>query len=263
MKIQITFIILLFFISCKKDDTEKSIQNLENQSQNLIKSTDTSKIGKVVFEKHPAFGIIIYQNHSLFDENLNEIGQIYSKGFEKVHIVERTKMMYNLKNSSEDCEKAYFIKIKYNNQECIIFGKEVFEINTEQLFSFKNLDGEKFSLFPVTNFEMGASDENGLTGCDDYSILIIENKTRQNFASIRYPINGTNRNIQKLEKAVLIHDEGSDEIIQNVSIKNDTLVIGIKAIYQEGGSSYNLKTTFKDNFSKSIITDKINFEEEE
>lgn len=262
MKIQIAFIILLIFIGCKKNDTEKSTQNFENQSRNLIKSNDTLNNGKVEFEKYQAAGIIIYQNNRLFDENLNEIGQIYSKGFEKVQILERTKKMHNLKNSSEDCEKAYFIKIKYNNQDCIIFGKEVFEINPEQIFSFQNLNGEKFSLFPVTNFEMGASDENGLTGCDDYSILIIENKAKRTFTSINYPINGTNHTIQKLKKAVLIHDEGSNEIIQNVSTKNDTLVIAIKSIYQEGGSSFNLKTTFKDNFSKSIITEKINFEEE-
>jgi hypothetical protein len=46
-----------------------------------------------------------------------------------------------------------------------------------------------------------------------------------------------------------------------VATKKDTLVIAMKATYQEGGSTFNLKTTFKDHFSKSIITDKINFEE--
>lgn len=261
MKIPISIVIFLLFICCKKSETEQSSIDFENKSQKLIKSNDTLNAGKVVFEKHPSSGIIIYQNNRLFDENLNEIGQIYSKGFEKVQILERTKIMYNLKNSSEYCEKAYFIKIKYDNKECIVFGKEVFEIDKEQIFSFQNIDGDKFSLFPVANFKMGASDENGLTGCDDYSFLIIENESNQTFTSINYPINGNSHNIRKLEKAVLIHDDSADERIQNVSIKNDTLVIGIKAIYQEGGSTFNLKTTFKNNFSKSIITDKVNFEE--
>lgn len=261
MKIQISIITLLFFISCKKTDTEQATQNPENKTQSVIKSNDTLNKGKVEFEKYSASGIIIYQNNRLFDENLKAIGQLYSKGFEKVQILERSKKMYNLENSSEHCEKAYFLKIKYNNQECIVFGKDVYEIDMKQKFSFQDPNGDQLSLFPVTNFEMGASDEDGLTGCDDYSILIIENKNKRTFTSIKYPTNGTNDKIKKLEKAVLIHDEGANEEIQSVATKKDTLVIAMKATYQEGGSTFNLKTTFKDHFAKSIIKDKINFEE--
>ncbi|MBC5834310.1 hypothetical protein G6N05_08010 [Flavobacterium sp. F372] len=261
MKIQISIITLLFFISCKKTDTKQATQNTENKTQSVIKSKDTRNKEKVEFEKYSASGIIIYQNNRLFDENLKAIGQLYSKGFEKVQILERSKKMYNLENSSEYCEKAYFIKIRYNNQDCIVFGKDVYEIDMKQKFSFQDPNGDQLSLFPVTNFEMGASDDDGLTGCDDYSFLIIENKNKRTFTSIKYPTNGTNDKIKKLEKAVLIHDEGANEEIQSVATKKDTLVIAMKATYQEGGSTFNLKTTFKDHFSKSIITDKIIFEE--
>ena len=70
MKIQISIITLLFFISCKKTDTKQATQNPENKTQSVIKSKDTRNKGKVEFEKYSASGIIIYQNNGFFNENL-------------------------------------------------------------------------------------------------------------------------------------------------------------------------------------------------
>ena len=101
---------------------------------------------------------------------------------------------------------------------------------------------------------MGASDENGLTDCDDYSLLIVYNENKQKFNTINYNNN---------EKVKLLHDDSSNEQIYKVSVEKDTLIIGIKAFHQEGGRMYNLKTTFKNNFTKSIIFDRKIFEENE
>jgi hypothetical protein len=190
----------------------------------------------------------------LYDENLKIIGAIYSRGFEKVAILEISKKMYNQEYVSDDCKKANFVKIKYNNKECVVFGNEIFEINEKQHFLFQNPNGDKMSIFPVTNFEMGAADGDGLTGCDDYSVLIINNITKNTF----HPIKGSNnRNV------TLLHDDGSDEEIYRILVEKDTIVIGVKAFYQEGGSVYKLKTTFKNNFSEASISDKQSFDESE
>lgn len=251
------------FISCGQGTKkENASQNSEKKTKTLTTVEKNNEVEKVEFVKHQTYGILLNQNNRLFDENLKGFGAIYSRGFEKVQILEITKKMYNLENSSDNCEKAYFVKIKYDNKNCIIFGKEVFEINSKQLFDFHNSKGDKFSIFPVTNFAMGASDDDGLTGCDDYSILIIENKKDKTFGTIGYPEKTKSRNNKTLKEAVLFHDDGAEEKIYNVSTIKDTLIVGIKAIYQEGGGKYNLKASFKDNFSKSIITDKIYFEEE-
>ena len=255
MKIHYYFYIILTFISCKQDVKKlKSTENNIEKSEKLSKTEQKSETEKVEFIQHKTFGIIIDQNNRLYDAKLKEIGSIYSRGMEKVEIIEISKKMYNQENISDYCKKANFVKIRYNNKECIIFGKEIFEINNEQKFTFQNQKGNNFSVFPVTNFEMGASDENGLTDCDDYSVLIIHNEKEQKFNSINYNSN---------EKVKLLHDDGSDEKIYKFSIEKDTLIIGIKALHQEGGSIYDLKTTFKSNFSKSIIADKKIFEENE
>nr|WP_315153826.1 hypothetical protein [uncultured Flavobacterium sp.] len=255
MKIHYFIYIFFIFISCGKE-TKK-----ENSTPNLKTKTETSKTiknsnerEKVEFVKHQTYGIILNQNNRLFDENLKEIGSIYSLGFEKVQILEITKKMYNLENSSDNCEKAYFVKIKYNGKDCIIFGKEIFEINNKQLFRFQNTKGDEFSIFPVTNFEMGASNDDELTGCDDYSVLIIANEKENTFHPIKLNAN---------KNAELLHDNSAEEQIYKVSIEKDTLIVGIKTFYQEGGSIFNLETTFKNNFTKSIFKDKKTFEEDD
>lgn len=241
------------FIGCAKEiKKEKSPPNLEVKTQASRTAGNSEEIKKVEFVKHQRDGIIINQNNRLFDENLNEIGSIYSLGFEKVQIVGMTKKRYNLKNSTDPCEKAYFVKIRYTGKECIIFGKEIFEINEQQLFRFQNTKGDAFCIFPVTNFEMGASDDNGLTGCHDYSVLIIANEKENSFHPIKIEAN---------KNAQLLHDDSANEQMYRVSIQKDTLIIGIKAFYQEGGSAFNLVTTFKDNFTRSVYKDKKAFEE--
>lgn len=253
MKTHYYIYIFFIFISCGQETKkEKPSQNSEKQTETSTTVKNSNQIEKIEFVKHQTYGIILNQNNRLFDENLKGIGLIYSSGFEKVQILEITKKMYNLENSSDHCEKAHFVKIKYNNKDCIIFGKEIFEINNQQLFRFQNTKGDEFSIFPVTNFEVGASDDDGLTGCDDSRVLIIANEKENTF----HPIKGNeNKNI------VLLHDDSANEEIYKVSIKKDTLIIGIKAFYQEGGSIFNLETTFKNDFTKSVLKDKKTFEE--
>lgn len=255
MKIHYFIYIFFIFISCGKETKKKNLPpNLKTKTETSKTLENINEREKVEFVKHKTYGIILNQNNRLFDKNLREIGSIYSLGFEKVQILEITKNMYNLENSPDNCKKAYFVKIKYDGKDCIIFGKEIFEINNEQIFCFQNAKGDEFTIFPVTNFEMGASDDDGLTDCDDYSVLIISNEKENTF----YPIKG---NASK--NAELLHDDSANEKIYKVSVEKDTIIIGIKALYQEGGSAYNLKTMFKNNFSKFIISDKKTFEENE
>jgi hypothetical protein len=247
-------------ISCKQGNEDKPL-NSNKKTENLKKINIQTE--KVEFTKHQAYGIIINKVMKIYDENLKEIGEIHSRFLEKVKITGYTKKMYNQENISDNCEKAKFVKIKLYNKELILFGNDVCEINNEQLFNFQNTKGHEYSIFPVTNFAMGASDNDGLTGCDDYSILIIENKKEKTFSSIGYPLNTKNRNNKTLKEVVLFHDDGAEEKIYNVSTINDTIIIGIKAIYQEGSCIFNLKTTFSNNYSKSVITDKVQFKENE
>jgi hypothetical protein len=251
----ISIIVILF--SCKEKVSKIDDLNIKTDSLTNIK---VDNVEVVKFENYQKDGILLKGNFKIYDENLNEIEELKISEIKKVLILGKTKNRYNLKNSKDYCEKACFLKVNYKNEEIILFGQTVYEINKEKIFPFTNPNGEKCSIFPITNFEMGASDEDGLTDCDDYSVIIIENERNKSYSIISYPQNENIHNNPELKKGVLFHDDGSEEKIYKVSIKNDTLVIGIKAEYQEGGAIFNLKTTFKNKFSNTIISDKENIE---
>lgn len=174
---------------------------------------------------------------------------------EEVEITAVSNSMYNTDESTDYCETANYIKIVYKGQAHIVFGAEVYETDTANTFSFTDTEGVAFSIFPASHFQMGASDKDGLTACDEYHVLVIKNEATKTFSLISYPENENMHNQKQLGKAVLFDDDGSDETIYKVLVSGDTLSLGIKATYQEGGSAFYLKTIFSKKFKKSFITD--------
>lgn len=196
---------------------------------------------------------------TLFDENLNKVGNLEIKEISKVKILEKSTDIYNIENSKDYCLKSNFLKINYQSNNYIVFGREIYEINVSEKFDFQNEKNEKFTILPITNFEMGASDNEGLTSCNDFSYLIIYNNTNNKYSTISSPRNQENHSNEKF--ANLLHDDGSEEKIYQVKVVKDSLILAIKVSYQEDYGSYNLNTSFKDNFRNSKITNKNRFEE--
>ncbi|GAB1360636.1 hypothetical protein MASR1M31_24550 [Porphyromonadaceae bacterium] len=48
-----------------------------------------------------------------------------------------------------------------------------------------------------------------------------------------------------------------------MTVKQDTLVIGIKATYQEGGSIFNMKAKLLGDFPETSLSDRVRFETDE
>lgn len=249
--------LLVLFTGCKQETP----QTLEPEKPTVI--DHGPKAESIVFKNHKGFGIVINKTIPVFDDNLTETGKLTFDRLEKVQLTAVTKAMYNLKGSSEYCDKANFVKILHKGRPYTVFGKDVYEIDAQQTFPFQNPQGETFAVFSAAHFEMGASDEDGLTDCDEYSILVVENKNANTYILIGYPANENIHNRHDLKKAVLFNDDGSSEEIYSVTATRDTVSIGIKATYQEGGSACKLNTAFKDNFSKSVISGFQRYEEDE
>ena len=127
-------------------------------------------------------------------------------------------------------------------------------------FDFENEENEKFSIFTITNFEMGAGDEEGLTDCDDFSYLLIFDKKNTKYLTITAPKNQENHSNERY--ASLLHDDGEEDKIYSVKAIKDSLIVGIKVSYQEGYGSFYLKSSFRDQFSNAIITNQNRFDEE-
>ncbi len=249
---------LLLLISCRQRNSGSTTET--DDRKNVIAESSILSENKIKFEKYVADGLFLKGEIRLFDGNLNSIGKLEIDKITLVQILEKSFTMYNIENSTENCAKAYFLKVEYLNKNYIVFGKDIYKINNDMKFNVQSENQEKLILFPITNFKMGASDEDGLTGCNDYSLLVLQNETKGQYSLMKYPENEDIHGKSACKYAVLFHDDGSNERIYKVSIKQDTLVIGIKAWYQEGGSIFNLKANLSADFPDTRISNRIRFD---
>lgn len=261
MKQVLSIFILLLILSCGNKSENKTEKESEIKTDTLSNSTNEKEETKITFEKYTKDGILLNGEITLFDDKLNKIGKIEIKEISKVQILEKSTNIYNIESSKDYCLKSNFIKINYKSKNYTIFGREIYEINDKEKFDFQNEKKENFTIFPITNFEMGGSDDDGLTSCDDFSYLVVYNKTNNKYSTISSPKNQENHSNEKF--ANLLHDDGSEEKIYHVKMVKDSLILGIKVSYQEEYGSFYLRTSFKDNFKNSIITNKNRFEEVE
>lgn len=256
--LSVLFLVFLI-ISCSNKKESEKIKTPETKTE-ATNSANKNQEEKLTFEKYSKDGIVLNGQLQVFDENLNKIEELEIKEISKIKILEKSTSIYNIDKSKDYCLKSNFIKIEYKGKNYIVFGRDVYEIDESKKIDFAHND-EKFAIFSIVNFEMGAyGGDDGSTGCDDFSLLIILNKNSQKYTTLAIPENQEYKSNTKF--ANLVHDDGSMEDVYNAKVLNDSLIMGIKISYQEGYGSYFLKTSFKDNFSKSEITDIKRFEEE-
>jgi len=259
MKKLIVLSAFYLIVSCGNKEQSKPAQTTTEEKE-VPANVATEKESVPEFKKYLRKGILLKEPIQVFDKDLNVIETLDIKEITEVQILAKSTAMYNLAKSTDYCLKSNFIKINYKGKEHIVFGSSIYEINENAKFDFKSEKNEAFSVFSITNFQMGASDDVELTGCDDFSLLVILNHKDNKYTTLAIPDNQEYKS--KTKFANLIHDDGSSEEIYNAKVINDTLVMGIKVGYQEGYGSYFLKTALKDNFSKSEIANIKRFEEE-
>jgi len=249
--------LIVLIVSCNNKTESKENKASEIKQESNLKFESKTSENYLKFEKYFKEGLLLRGQVKLFDKKLNQVGQIQVEEITAVQILEKSTERYNIGKSTDYCSKANLLKVKYKDNDYLVFGQDVYEINQNEV---SDLPNNLFVVFPVTNFEMGASDEEGLTDCDEYSYLIVFNKKTNKYLTIEIPDNQENIRSQKF--ASLIHDDGLAEKIYSIKMIHDVLILGIKISYQEGYGSYFLKTNSTDNFIKSIITDHNRFDDE-
>ncbi|WP_108866817.1 hypothetical protein [Aquimarina aquimarini] len=175
-------------------------------------------------------GIILPGNYSVYNEALTKTKQIKVQEIEEVSILRKTEQKRPNKRGQDYCEWSNYVEVLYKEEPLIIFGEKLLSISSEKEYK---LDNYNIDLITGENFTMGAADENGLTGCDDYSDIIIK-------ANATYSFLFEDNSKSDVAK-VFYHDEGMFEDIKQAYVKNDTLVAQISQSFQEGTGKYTLK----------------------
>lgn len=262
MRRPLYILIVLLLISCVQNKNN-STNELKTKKNDSIGSTLNLTKSKIQFNKYLIAGMLLKGEIKLFNNHLTITEKLKIDKITLVQILEKSTKMYNIEGKMDKCESAFFLKIKYQDKVYTVFGQDVFEVNKKQKLSIQNENNEKLTLFSIKNFEMGASDEDGLTDCDEYSLLILHNEKTNKYSLMKYPNNDNIRGLNTYKYAVIYHDDGGEDKIYKLSMKQDTLVVGIKSIYQEGGAIFNLKAKLLGELPETIISDRIIFDTDE
>jgi hypothetical protein len=240
---KIAFIaVSLILFGCSQNGSEKEV--LMNDS--LIEADingihdDSSMSAAVEFIPFNKKGLMLPGKFKIFNDNLTVKGEFSVDKIKEVIIAEISINKHPQTEGEQYCDWSNFLKIIYQNDTLMVFGSNVLEINSEE----KDLKAGKeiISVLVASNFTMECADEEGLTGCDDFSYLIV--KSGNNEYSLIFT--GTPDDKNSPETAILAHDEGMSESIENTACSGDTVKLFIKVGYQDGEGSYTLNI-FKQN----------------
>lgn len=253
---------LLLLMSCGQKTNNSTTELMTNKNDSIVTNSNLTE-SKIEFKKYNVDGMFLKGKIRIFDNDLEIEEKLEVDKITLVQILEKSTKMYNIEGNTDNCEKTYFLKVNYKGKDYTVFGQDVYEINDQQKFSTQNEKNEKLTLFPITNLKMGAGDDEGLTGCNEYSLLVLQYGNNQHYSLLKYPKNDDTRGKAVGKYAILFHDDMSEAKIYKTTINQDTLIIGIKEIYQEGGSIYNMKANLSGELPETIISDRISFETDE
>lgn len=262
MRTSLYFLIAVLFISCGQKTKNSTIESEAIEIDTIFKTSSLTE-NKIEFNKFVVDGIFLKGKIRLFDNNLKFKEYLEIDEIKPIQIFEKSTKMYNVGEDTENCNKAFFIKVKFQGKDLTVFGQDVYEIKNQNSFSTQNEKNEKLTLFPITNFKMGSEGEIGLTGCDDYSLLVLLNENKNDYTLMQYPDKEDLRKTNEYKYAIIHHDDLCQDKIYKLSIQHDTLIVGIKSIYQIGGSIFNLKVKLSGELPKTTITDRIRYDTDE
>ena len=196
--------------------------------------------------------ILLSGKHNVYDSDLNIINQISLNSISDVHLLGVTKFERPEKKANatrkqwqDYCEWANYVKIKYKNEELILFGKNLFQIESDNTHAFNN-DSIHFIL--ASNFlkKTGTLTEE-LSGCAAGSYFIIKSKKEYSFVK---------DNTSKEEYSLFFNNnEYGSSSIHNETSKKDTIYAEVTQSFQEGVGAYKLKI-FKNDGWEFIEYDK-------
>lgn len=213
------------------DTTDAIVEYDETEPVKISK--DTAVLASFVYFEHD--GLLLPSEYKLYNDIGEVVGRIRVDSISEVKILKKSEGKHPQLTNQDYCEWANYIELVYNKDTLIVFGNTVLNISSTE----ENLTvgTKKIDLIIAENFTVEAGDEEGLTGCDDFSYLVV--KTLPNEYSLIYPYEAKKN--PYLKYAVLIHDEGMSEEIDDIQGSNDTLILKIDVGYQDGSGEYNLK----------------------
>lgn len=237
-----TIILLLAFsgmLSCTPKNINKETSGADSSKvmdDNLnSESRDTAAV--VEFTEYNTNGLLLPGKYKIYDERIQVIKEIGADRVYPITIIEKSEQKHPHLTGENNCSWSNYLKIVYDNDTLIVFGNTVLEIMSEDKIQFHS---DTVSLLLADDFRMKATDKDGLTGCNDYSYMVM--KSNINRYELIFP--EPSKDMRPTYFARIIHDDGFTETIDKIDISGDTIKLFVTIGYQEGTGSYYLNLIY-------------------
>ncbi|MGV3460970.1 MAG: hypothetical protein ACO1N9_11030 [Flavobacterium sp.] len=244
--IKYSFIILtvFLFMSCAKEKTAISSESVQRESVQPQAPT---------FEVKPFTDKVLLlsddlQVYDMSGNSKNNAKGLYGLTFPADSI---SAERIDIKKSGDNCNAFNFVKIgsKINGW---LNSTEVYGYcKNSRDFEFTR-GGIDFKLYHAQNFGVGASDDDGLTGCNDITPIILYNSKFNVEAYIPLKDN-TGKYPGKF--LVLDENEGWYDKITDDAFEDNKLKLSIHREYQEGGAYFTIVISLSQSGYSAIVTD--------
>lgn len=227
MKSLTTILSLIILVSCGQQEN-KTNQDITEKVENVL--TDTTQT-KITFSKVNGRAILLGDNIKLLDENFKEIKDISYLNEQFVDVTEVSDKYHKINPTDDYCQEFKYVKIKTKDFEGYVNGRKIYEPVKHTQNKIVQINNNEVSFIVTSYFGIGASDDNGLTGCSAYTPVVFSDRS-VNYEGLVKMVKNKNYedNYPYFE---LKNDDGATDKILSIDKQDDKYLLKIERTYQE------------------------------
>lgn len=233
------FILLIgcMMLSCAKTKQAEESKSEENQPAEAQTSLFTSEAvrGKL---------LLLSDKLTVYDNNGKESGKTNGLFGLIVDMDSISKDRVDVSKSGDNCNAFHFVKANGPKVNGWLYNKDVFGYGNNERDTIFSAGGVTFKLYVAKNFGLGASDDDGLTGCEDISPVVLSNSKSNAEAFV--PLTDTTGKYPGKFLTLDGHD-GWYDTIKETAFENGKLKLTLQREYQEGSADFTIFISFNSN----------------
>lgn len=234
----------------KVEEPVKEVQ--ENASQ--------IKPAAVLFESEAGKGkvLLLSDNLPVYNNSGIETGSanaVYGLTF-PVDSISTSRI--NINKTKDNCDEFNFVKVGNTRINGWLYNKDVFGYGNNKRDTLLDAAGIKFKIYHAQNFGVGASDDDGLTGCTAITPIVLHN-SKYNVEAFVPLKDETGKYPGKF--FVLDENDGWYDKIKETSLENGKLKLIVYREYQEGSAYFTILISLSGKGYSAVVNDVV-FDEE-
>lgn len=233
-----------------QDETERELVKIVTPPKS--KPETVKKIEPLEFEEveYISSGLII-EASTILDLDKRPTNKKFFATGSLVEIIARSATKFNRINTTDICDSYPFIKIKQDTIVKWVLGDGVYEFREPNIGRVFTFEKNYYKVIRTRNFGIGAFDNEGLTGCDEFFPLALRVNSNQGYKLIDIS-NSEKPRYNDFEYANILSD-----VHQLVDIEIDSVgvIMYFDAEYMEDAETYELRLS---NFSQESVIGTMN-----